>query len=312
MKHLKFVIEHEPEAYPLRAATYLYNNKVYLQSKERTLGKPLTFYALQGEVAVARIHFFLTRQPNGEVEAISIPASPFGSFEYSSALSTQTLTEFISYIKYSLISRGVNYITLKDCIEAYRFGIAYVLTNALKQEGFIEIESLINHHIEVDSSSLSHKMHKMEVKRLRKCQHLAMKIKEEPISCLMYYYSFLQECRQEKGWGLSLSYADILASQQVMPGRYHIYAVYHKNECIAASLAVRVTNYILYDFYHDARAAFKNLSPTVFLLTGLYQYCQQSNIKILDLGTSPTLSLQKFKEHLGGVLSYKRTYQYSV
>lgn len=312
MKHLKFVIEHEPEAYPLRAATYLYNNKVYLQSKERTLGKPLTFYALQGEVAVARIHFFLTRQPNGEVEAISIPASPFGSFEYSSALSTQTLTEFVGYIKDHLLAQYADRIIIKDCIPVYREDGEYDLQEILMNSGFWMQEELVNHYIIVGHEPLSRKIHTMEMRRLKKCYTAGFTFSQEGPDSQKEVYNFIRTCRAEKEWNLSMRWDEIKQIVSLLPQHYLFFTVREQEKIVAATIAVLVNNQMLYNFYPASRMSYNPFSPAVMLISGLYQYCQQSNIKILDLGTSPTLSLQKFKEHLGGVLSYKRTYQYSV
>lgn len=299
-----------PDAYTMNMDTNLYNDKIYLQSKEKAWGKPLTFYALSEGRAVARIHFFLVKQSNGKVEAISIPNSPFGSIEYDQTFSTEALIDFVKYIKHSLLAQHVDCIIIKDCIDAYRHNQSSVLIPTLDQEGFKQKESLINHHIEVDSNPLKHKMHKMERKRLRKCQQFGVKFKVEPLSSIAYYYQFLQECRQEKGWHLSLSYPDIVASLKAMPDRYRIYAVHDEGVCLAASLAVKVTDHILYDFYHDSKEAFKTLSPVVFLIDGIYQHCQKNNIGILDLGTSATVGLQQFKKHLGGIPSCKQTYSY--
>lgn len=308
MENLRFVTEEDPERYPLLAETYLYNSKAYLKLKEDRLGRPLTFYALRDKVAVARIHFFIRINESGEYEAVSSPESPFGSLEYSNALSAKVLKNFISYIKATLLSRDIKQIIIKDCISDYRNANQGILHAVFQDMGFQEQGALINHHIAIDEENLEHQMHKMERKRLRKARKLRLKFKEEPLSSVDYYYHFLQACRQEKGWNLSLSYDDALASVHQMPEYYRIFAAYDEDECVAASLSVVVKENVLYDFYHDSKAAYKTWSPVVFLVEGIYQYCQLHGFRLLDLGTSPSVSLQRFKQHLGGIASQKYTY----
>ncbi|MDF9800911.1 hypothetical protein OKW21_006174 [Catalinimonas alkaloidigena] len=309
MENLRFVSKKNSDQYPLQAENYLYNSSAYLQLKASRFAFLFTFYALKKNIAIARIHFFIKESRSGEKEAISLPESPFGSLEYRGELRKENLTEFIHYIKAELSAAKVKQVSIKDCINAYRAGSNLDLQEILIQNNFKEESSLTNHHIAVDPLALEQKMHKMERKRLRKARKAGFRFKEEPLSSLSYYYRFLQECRQEKGWHLSMSYADALKSVQQLPEAYRIFAVYHGDECIAASLSVVVNERILYDFYHDAKAAFKSWSPVVFLVEGIYQYCQQNGLRLLDLGTSQSTSLQLFKQHLGGIASYKNTYQ---
>ncbi|MEK6477591.1 GNAT family N-acetyltransferase [Catalinimonas sp. 4WD22] len=308
MENLRFVTEENPERYPLLAETYLYNSKAYLKLKVDRLGRPLSFYALKGELAVARTHFFIRINEAGEKEANSSPESPFGSLEYSNELSEEILRDFISYIKTALLCFDVKQIIMKDCISKYRKNSPTILHPIFLDMGFQKQSSMMNHHIEVDEGSLEQQMHKMERKRLRKARRLGLNFREEPLSSIDHYYHFLQECRQEKGWSLTLSYAETLASVQAMPERYRIFVAYHEDKCVAASLSVVVKKGILYDFYHDSKAAYKTWSPVVFLVDGMYQYCQKNKFDLLDLGTSTTQSLQQFKQHLGGVTSQKYTY----
>lgn len=310
VENLEFVIANEPDLYPMDTETYLYNDKAYLQSKEERFGRPITCYALDGDKAVAKIHFFMIKQNSGETEAVSIPASPFGSIEYDKNISATALTDFIHYFKNNLLARQVKNILIKDCIAAYRNDGRQDLSEILIKSGFQIEEKLINHHIEVDDESLSQKMHPMEVRRLKKCDNAGFILSYEPTTSIDEIYEFIRTCRAEKGWNLSMSKDEIRETAENLPLNYLLLSVKDQEEMVAASIAVLVNKNILYNFYPASRIDYTPFSPTVMLTYGLYQYCQQAKIKILDLGTSPTLSLQGFKQHLGGLSSYKRSYQY--
>ena len=58
MQKLHFVCKQNPDCYPFTGERYLYNSAAYLQLKAARFGMPVSFYALRGELAVARIHFF--------------------------------------------------------------------------------------------------------------------------------------------------------------------------------------------------------------------------------------------------------------
>jgi len=293
-------------------ASYLYNKRTYLKLKVPQYGESLTYYIISGVKVVAHIHFFLLQQKDNYLKAVSLPASPFGSLDFCQALPAEVLNSFMQYIFHSLRQKGVDQITIKDCIPAYRSEDTSAYEQSLMNTGFAVWQTQQNHHILVNQDGIAARLHRMEQKRLRKCRTAGFVFRQENVSALNDHYSFLQKCRQEKGWTLSLSLNQLQQSVSAMPEAYALFSVYDLDRRIAAALTVRVNRSIMYDFYHDALAAYKNYSPVVLLVDGLYSYCQQEKISVLDLGTSPSLSLAKFKEHLGGIKSFKKTYQYSV
>ncbi len=312
MKSLHFIAEKSPLSYPLNADTYLYNREEFLQLKEESYGHPLTFYALLGEVAVARAHFFLVKQDDGKLEAISIPASPFGSVEYNKRLTTENLTAFVSYIKHELIEKSAKTIIIKNHIAAYQAIGHADLHTILLDENFQIQEELVNHHIVVDRKALFPKMNAMEVRRVRKCQRAGFVSVHEPLSSLKKIYEFISECRAEKGWELSMQWQDIEHLVSLFPENYLLFTVQDQENIIAATIAVLVNDHVLYNFYPASRASYQQFSPMVMLTSALYQHCQQAKINLLDLGTSLTPGLQKFKQNMGGTASLKRTYQYGL
>jgi hypothetical protein len=84
-------------------------------------------------------------------------------------------------------------------------------------------------------------------------------------------------------------------------------------ERTAASIAIRVANDILYNFYSAHHSRYDAWSPVVMLIEGMYGWCQQQGIRLLDLGTSavdnqPNFSLLDFKLRLGAQPTAKLTF----
>ncbi|WKN33333.1 hypothetical protein PZB74_08295 [Porifericola rhodea] len=287
--------------------SFLYNSPAYLGLKAKEYGTPYRFAARNGEYDVAQVYFF-----QKDDVAISIPASPFGSLEFDEDFTEEEMLAFISFVINHLKSLDLNYLQINDCIPAYRQSSDVSVHQLLMQQGAQVIDKKVNHHINIDEQPLPQKMHKMERKRLRKCIDKRLNFIEESIDKLHVYYSFLQHCRQQKGWVLSLSFEQMQQNTKVLSGCYRLFGLYYNNELIAASLVVVVNSKVLYDFYHDSLQEYKSWSPVVYLVSQLYQYCQNHNLNILDLGTSQTESLQQFKAHLGAEASHKYSYQLNL
>jgi hypothetical protein len=95
---------------------------------------------------------------------------------------------------------------------------------------------------------------------------------------------------------------------------FFLFGIFQGNEMIAASISVKVSHRILYDFYHAHPKLVDSLSPVVALMEGMYTYCIQQEFKLLDLGTSAVdkqinFSLLNFKTQLGGKPSLKLTFE---
>ena len=95
------------------------------------------------------------------------------------------------------------------------------------------------------------------------------------------------------------------------PQNYLLFSVRNGDELMAATIAIIVHRKILYNFLPGSLRKMKHFSPTVLLIDGLYKFCQQRQIDMLDLGISTTKdgknqnSLISFKERMGGQSSPK-------
>ena len=304
-----FLSEMPPPSYTLAFEPFLYNEEAYLRLKK---GERYSFYAVdhaQRQV-LARIHFVLVADASGDLRAVSLPESPFGSVEYGSLMNSSVLLSFVRFAVDTLKGRGVGVIEIRDCIPAYRptGENSARLSSILEDVGFQKQDVSVNHHIKITKDALEEKMHRMEQKRLRKCKKANFLFQVEPLTRVGFYYGFLSRCRSEKGWNLSIGPKEMKLVTEELPKSYRIFALYHNQQCIAACIGVIVNRHIFYDLYHDSLRAYSAYSPVVMLIAHMYYHLRSHHIRMLDMGTSLTPSLQSFKARVGGEYSSKITF----
>lgn len=257
----------------------------------------------------ASIHFHIV---NGVAK--SPLRNPFGSFEFSDSLRPIVLFLFIEFIEAQLISKGVCHVILKMPPESHQPDHAALLQTFLFNHNFHVAFAEVATGIPVSKNKFENLLHRSERRKLEKAKAARLSFKEVSTDKLPEIYSFIEQCRHAKEYSLSLSQADLERTVKIFKNDYKFFATFHKKQIIAASIAIRVKQDILYDFYHDHDSSFDHLSPIVFLVQGIYKYCNQEKIKLLDLGTSaleatPNFGLLNFKVKLGAKPCAKLTFE---
>lgn len=266
-----------------------------------------SFYVKLDNAIEGIVHFHI-REDN----AASPYRSPFGSFLFSEEVDESTLTEFIAYTENQLKSKNVNSVVIKNQPELYATKNK-LLTNVLSKLDYSIAREETSAVIFVTRKPFESGLHKSEKKRLRKCREAELAFERMPLEQLQKIYVFLEACREEKGYSLSMSFDEITKLAQNFPGRIILTTVIDKNQIVAANISIRAYNHVLYNFYHDHAGEYDHLSPVVLLNEGLYQLCQNEGIQFLDLGTSNigdalNESLLNFKLNLGAQPSRKITF----
>jgi len=290
------------------ATTLHIDQGIFHDSKHLKLQAPSGWHSfyIQNNKQVEGIVSFHTDKD----EAASPYRSPFGSFLFSDAVSENVLAEFVTYCENQLISKKVKFITLKNQSEVYSTEKSKKLLRVLSRLGYTLAAEETSAVISIRGKVFESGLHKSEKKRLRKCRESGLTFTIMPLLQLQKIYTFLDACRKEKGYSLSMSFAEIEKLAKVFPERIILTAVIDKNQIVAANISIRVYDHVLYNFYHDHASEYDSVSPVVLLNEGLYQLCQKEKIQFLDLGTSNiegelNESLLNFKVNLGAEPSRK-------
>jgi hypothetical protein len=239
--------------------------------------------------------------------------SPYGSYLFSEEIPEEIVTAFIQYVENEVKKLGVESIHLKNPPEAYHQEKSNWLHDALLNTMYTIEKEESSALIPVTAMNFEGGLHTSEKKRLRKCRDEGFVVQQVSLDHLAEVYRFLLACRQLKNYSLSMTWNEIKKMAEVFPDRFILMVVMRDEKIAAATISIRITNQVVYNFYHDHDAAYDLFSPVVLLNEGLYIICQQKGLSWLDLGTSQTgeevnESLLTFKRRLGAIASRKLTF----
>lgn len=240
--------------------------------------------------------------------------APFGSFEVSQGMDLTTMYDFIKELiaKTNVAGmKGIRITAAPDCYDLYR---ADLLDETLIHAGFNAVITEANYHLDTSMGEFEHFVHDSEKRRLKKCQNAGFEWIVDPEPDYAEVHALISACRQRKGHPLSMNEEDFRKMFRDFPDRYLLFAVKDQGKTIAAAIGVKVRSDILYNFLPADHEDYLNYSPMVLVNKGMYDYCRQHGYRIYDMGIATSGGVRnegliRFKEHLGGILSHKYSYE---
>ena len=184
-----------------------------------------------------------------------------------------------------------------------------------KLAGYQLKEIFRNHTISVTNYSFSNMISAAENRRLKKCHHAKFKVTLMENPEIVLVYDFIKANRDRLGYRLSLTLNELKNLVEIFPDEIKVFSVSDLDKLIALAVTVRVNNVILYNFLPADVPEYRQYSPIVLLMDGIYQYCQEQKISTIDLGVSldhlgnEKPSLIRFKENIGGKECQKITWE---
>ena len=306
MKTFVFLVDQIPFGYAFNFDNYLFNKIKHINTQG--LDERANYFIINNvkKRIEAKIHFLLN-----DNTAYSPYKSLYGSFEFNPRIHPNLLVEFWAFIENDLKSRNIETVRITNFASCYSPKKAEIIKRAMEKSSFSIVLTAVNHHISVDENPLEKRMHPMEKRRLKKCIENSFIFTKEPSDNASEIYDYIQSCRKEQGLKVSISKNKLLKYLNDFPQSYPIFSVRHEGKLTATSIAIKVHRRILYSFLPASLMKFRQYSPSVLLNAGLYNYCQDHQIELLDLGISTKPdgkdqdSLIEFKERIGGEMSYK-------
>ncbi|MBX2962057.1 MAG: GNAT family N-acetyltransferase [Cyclobacteriaceae bacterium] len=246
-------------------------------------------------------------------QAVSPLKASFGSFVFSESLPAEILFRFIAYAESQLKTMGVKHVTFTNPPDAYQHYHSQMLQVLLNNSGYRTLRAELGTVITIDNQSLESKMHEWEVRKLKQAREAEFIFNAASQNPVDEVFQFILNARKEKGYTLSMNQVMMERTVEAFPDRFIFFEVMKGFERTAASIAIRVTDTILYNFYSAHHSRYDAWSPVVMLMDGMYNWCQQHAITLLDLGTSalehePNFSLFDFKLRLGAHPTAKLTF----
>lgn len=240
--------------------------------------------------------------------------APFGGLDFSESVDREQLHEFTKEVIRRLSLEGIKQLNIVAPPECYDLDKADLMDEVLLHCGFSISQTDFNYHLPVNEIPFVDLLHDSEKRRLKKCLEQDFMVVQENLQDYSDVHRLISTCRERKGFPISMTLNDFESVIKKFPNRYKVFSVFDKGKRIATAVGIVVNSNILYNFLPADDEAYSSFSPIVLLNKGIYDYCQQQNMLVYDLGIASAKGernegLIKFKEHLGGQLSHKYSYQ---
>ncbi len=245
---------------------------------------------------------------------VSLPRAPFGGLTSADDTPPELLVFLLDCLESWAAARNGTRLVVKLPPVAYDPARVAGQKRLLEAHGFSIEQSSLNLHIPVGVEEFSATIHVSERKRLRKCQRAGFVAEawQEPDPDQVF--DFVSESRRRQGYALSITRPQLKALLLELPDVARVFVVRDGPTIASLTVAVRVSDGILYNFCPADNLAYRAYSPTVLLDAALYAFAQREGISLIDLGVSldhlgqEKSSLVRFKKNLGGIGSEKAIY----
>lgn len=286
---------------------YFFNEREHLQNQggERLL----TFYWQNTHNQVTEARFSIIIQ---DKMAYSHLRATFGGVEFGEEISEEDLFQFLEE---SILNIEVETLKINSYPERY-----LPPTQILKLEkcyfklGF-EIGTIEqNYEIAITHKSFYETVTSTRAKQLlKKSIKKGFSFQEVSKPNFSKIHAFVARSRERKNRPMTMNLEQFENHFTLFPKNFQVFSVMHSNRPIAIGVTIKINSKVIYTFYLADDEAYLKDSPTIFLLSGIYEYFQQQNYSILDLGIVTAKGilnegLAKFKRSLGGELSLKKNY----
>ena len=295
----------EVEQIPKLEGGHIFNTPTFQALKK---GNSRYFVLFKDNQAVARICFFI-----GNGTAISGYQATFGSIDSERPLGIDALSYFLKQTCQILNYEGFEQIIIKH------WPTSHTQDNRMHEIfiklGFQVLNSEVNQHRLVTEEDFQQKIKTGERGKISQSKNKGYVFKILTIHELSNVYNLIQETLTRRDNSVSMSYEELSRAIEMLPEGYLLFGLYDGEKLIAATVSLRISKEILYNFYHADDFAYRTTSPLVMLIQEIYKFCQHEKIKILDLGISSeqgiiNQGLFNFKRNLGCESSEKNTYRW--
>jgi hypothetical protein len=234
----------------------------------------------------------------------------FAGYEVTDGLSFEQLFAFHDSVEAALAQGGAEEIEILPAPEAHD-PVAFARTlYLLRSRGYEICQCDLDHSLHVDSRPLVERMNYGNRKRVNKCARENIVPSRLTPRELDAAYDTIARNRASNGHNVSMTLEQIRIMDATFPGKLLLFGARAGEDLAASAICLRISDDVLYVLYWGDRPDYRKLSPVVTLAATIYEYCQQSGIKILDAGTStidrePNWGLISFKRALGFTESLK-------
>jgi hypothetical protein len=268
---------------------------------------------------IPNYHLFQWEAPDGNFSmqmaysldnqnAISIPSAPYAGIEFSGMIEKPLIERAIAAMIEALKRRNVHSIQIKQAPNC----VTHLPKDLMLGMGF-RAQREINHHQDLKVYQLD-RLHKMQQRRISKCEKLGFHFQEETLDQAEPIHDFIAQCRQQQGLVINITKEKFLSVVHAIPEHFRIYSVFTaEGKRCAATVCIKVNEHVMYNYLPAFDRAYSTHSPLAYLLHQISLQLQQEAYNYFDLGISSIAgqsqeSLIRFKQRMGGLVSDRLTF----
>lgn len=329
----QLIISHNFKNIPVEEfnfSRYFFNNKEHLQNQKGE-NDCYTFYLQNTDNQPIEARFSIIIKDD---TAYSPFRATFGGIEFSEKISEEDLFSFLeesisnvaresfpcSRLKIEFQSRDrlpcyIQTIKINSYSEGYLTqSQIQKLENCLFKLGFEISVSEQNYEIAITQKSFYETTISIRAKQLlRKSIKKGFSFQEVLEPDFSEIHAFIARSRERKNRPMTMNLEQFESHFTLFPKNFQIFSVTDSTRLITVGVTIKINEEVVYTFYLAYDEEYSKDSPTIFLLSGIYENFQQQDFKILDLGIASANGilnegLANFKRSLGGISSLKKTY----
>ena len=247
--------------------------------------------------------------------AFSPLRATFGGIEFHENISEKGLLRFLSKIIFFLQSLKIESLVINSYPEGYLTEYQNkILQNSLLKLRFQVKYTEQNFEISVTDKSFYEIVIGSTAKQLlRTYVKKRYFFQQEFNPDFVIIHAFIARSRERKNRPMTMNLEQLTGHFKKFPKNFQIFSVTHSDIIVAVGITITINDNILYTFYLADDENYLKDSPTIFLLSGIYDYAKQNNYKILDFGIATDKGilnegLARFKQSLGAKISEKKAY----
>lgn len=257
-----------------------------------------------GQRVLASVHY----TPTDDGLWRSPAQGTFAGYASHQELTLAELLNFHEAVEYRLVQLGARRLEVLPPPMAHGTAAFSEQLYALRSRGFEMTRCDLNQSQTVRPGPMA--MSRGNRRCLEKCRNEGYVSEQLAPEALAEAYLTIATNREAKGYGMSMSEAQLRQMLDSFPDKVVLFGCRHRGELAAAAICLLLDSSILYVAFWGDLPAHANRSPIVVLASSIHAFCLERGISTFDVGTStidmePNMGLLRFKSGLGFETSLK-------
>ncbi len=300
-----------PTNFPFELGLYHKPEHVSLLAKSTCFS--FVLFHSENDTPLALIHFSKTDCTTWQSPA----QAPFGGLISHPTCNTEGIEYLFKIAESWLNIQACTTLIIKSPARIYEYNQNFSF-NFYKTLGFLKESISTNYYIKVQYEDFTSIIKPQERRRIKKCTKYGFTCKILTHRDVVSLYGFIKKNRETKGYHMPVNFEKLDHLFQSFPENVVGFGVYNDQELVAASVCIKVTDKILYNFLVSDNLAYRGFSPVAKLYETIYDYCKNADIEVLDMGVSLDNdgafkpSLARFKLNMGAKTGEKITWVKSL